>query len=130
MMDTLFAQIVRRELPADLVYQDELVTAFRDVQPQAPTHILVVPNKPVPTVADVTAEDEAALGLPYDPGSCQASGGRGDRPGGIQAHPELPGPRRPGSLSRPSAPAGWLSPREDVVGAFSVTRGFRIALPV
>ena len=62
MMDTVFAQIVRRELPADLVYQDELVTAFRDVQPQAPTHILIVPNKPVATVADVTAEDEAALG--------------------------------------------------------------------
>ena len=45
-----------------VLYQDELVTAFRDVQPQAPTHILVVPNKPVPTVADVTDTDEAALG--------------------------------------------------------------------
>ena len=54
MTDTVFAQIVRGEIPADLVYQDELVTAFRDVQPQAPTHILVVPNKPVPTGADVT----------------------------------------------------------------------------
>ena len=62
MTDTVFAQIVRGEIPADLVYQDELVTAFRDVQPQAPTHILVVPNKPVPTVADVTEADEAALG--------------------------------------------------------------------
>ena len=62
MTDTVFAQIVRREVPADLVYQDELVTAFRDVQPQAPTHILIVPNKPVPTVADVTEQDEAALG--------------------------------------------------------------------
>ncbi len=62
MTDTVFAQIVRGEVPADLVYQDELVTAFRDVQPQAPTHILVVPNKPVPTIADVTDVDEAALG--------------------------------------------------------------------
>ena len=62
MTDTIFAQIIRREIPADLVYQDELVTAFRDVQPQAPTHILVVPNKPVATVADVTDEDEPALG--------------------------------------------------------------------
>ncbi len=62
MTDTVFAQIVRREIPADLIYQDELVTAFRDVQPQAPTHILIVPNKPVPTVADVTEADEAALG--------------------------------------------------------------------
>ncbi len=62
MTDTVFAQIVRGEIPADLVYQDELVTAFRDVQPQAPTHILVVPNKPIPTLADVTDMDEAALG--------------------------------------------------------------------
>ena len=62
MTDTIFAQIVRGEIPADLVYQDELVTAFRDVQPQAPTHILIVPNKPVPTVADVTDVDEPALG--------------------------------------------------------------------
>ena len=62
MTDTVFAQIVRKEIPADLLYQDELVTAFRDAQPQAPTHILVVPNKPVATVADVAEEDEAALG--------------------------------------------------------------------
>ena len=62
MTDTVFAQIVRGEIPADIVYQDELVTAFRDVQPEAPTHILVVPNKPVPTMADVTESDESALG--------------------------------------------------------------------
>ena len=62
MSDTIFSQIVRGEVLADVLYQDELVTAFRDVQPQAPTHILVVPNKPVPTVADVTDTDEAALG--------------------------------------------------------------------
>ncbi len=62
MSDTIFAQIVRGEVPADVLYQDELVTAFRDVQPQAPTHILVVPNKPVPSVADVTDADEASLG--------------------------------------------------------------------
>ncbi len=62
MTDTIFAQIVRGEVPADLVYQDELVTAFRDVEPQAPTHILVVPNKPVATIADVTDSDEPALG--------------------------------------------------------------------
>ena len=62
MSDTIFAQIVRGEVSADVLYQDELVTAFRDVQPQAPTHILVVPNKPVPTVADVTDADEPSLG--------------------------------------------------------------------
>ena len=61
-MDTVFAQIVRGEIPADVVYQDELVTAFRDPQPQAPTHILIVPNKPVATVAEVTDADEPALG--------------------------------------------------------------------
>ncbi len=59
---TVFAQIVRGEIPADIVYQDELVTAFRDLEPQAPTHILIVPNKPVPTIADVTDSDEPALG--------------------------------------------------------------------
>ena len=54
MTDTIFALIIRREIPADIVYQDELVTAFHDVQPQAPTHIIMVPNKPVATTADVT----------------------------------------------------------------------------
>ncbi len=59
---SLFSRIARREIPADMVYQDELVTAFRDIRAQAPTHVLVVPNKEIPTMADVTAEDEAALG--------------------------------------------------------------------
>jgi len=62
MTDTIFGQIVRGEAPADIVYQDELVTAFRDVDPQAPTHILIVPNQAVPTLADVTNEHEPALG--------------------------------------------------------------------
>ncbi len=62
MTDTIFGKIVRGEIPADVVYQDELVTAFRDVDPQAPTHILIVPNKGVPTLADVTDADEPALG--------------------------------------------------------------------
>lgn len=60
--DTIFSKIVRREIPSEIVYQDELVTAFRDVNPQAPTHVLIVPNKAVPTVADVSADDEPALG--------------------------------------------------------------------
>lgn len=62
MTDTIFGQIVRGEIPAEVVYQDELVTAFRDMEPQAPTHILIVPNKPVATLADVTEADEPALG--------------------------------------------------------------------
>ena len=60
--DTLFLRIVRKEIPADLVYQDDLVTAFRDINPQAPTHILVVPNHVIPTLADVDETDEAVLG--------------------------------------------------------------------
>jgi histidine triad (HIT) family protein len=60
--DTIFSRIIRREVPADILYQDDLVTAFRDIHPQAPTHILIVPNAPIPTAADVTEADEAALG--------------------------------------------------------------------
>ena len=60
--DTIFGRIVQGEIPADIVYQDDLVTAFRDVNPQAPTHVLIVPNKAIPTAADVTPEDEQTLG--------------------------------------------------------------------
>ncbi|WP_345831331.1 purine nucleoside phosphoramidase [Erwinia sp. HDF1-3R] len=60
--ETLFSKIIRREIPADILYQDELVTAFRDISPQAPTHILVVPNILIPTVNDTVAGHEAALG--------------------------------------------------------------------
>jgi len=60
--DTLFLKIVRGDIPADVVYQDDLVTAFRDIAPQAPIHVLVVPNRVIPTAADVTAADEAVLG--------------------------------------------------------------------
>lgn len=60
--DTLFTRIVQGEIPADIVHQDDLVTAFRDIAPQAPTHILVVPNRAIPTLDDVTVDDEAVLG--------------------------------------------------------------------
>ncbi len=60
--DTIFGKIVRREIPADIVYSDDLVTAFRDVNPQAPTHVLVVPNDPIPSVREVSTSHEAALG--------------------------------------------------------------------
>ena len=60
--DTLFSKIVKGELPADIVFQDDRVTAFRGIHPQAPTHILIVPNKIIPTVNDVSEEDEATLG--------------------------------------------------------------------
>lgn len=60
--ETIFSKIIRKEIPANIVYQDELVTAFRDISPQAPTHILIIPNKIIPTVNDVTSEDELTLG--------------------------------------------------------------------
>lgn len=62
MEETIFSRIIRREIPADIVYQDDLVTAFRDISPQAPSHILIIPNKLIPTAADVSAEDELVLG--------------------------------------------------------------------
>jgi histidine triad (HIT) family protein len=61
-MSTIFAKIIRGEIPADKVYEDELVTAFRDINPMAPTHILIGPNKVIPTVNDLTAADEQIAG--------------------------------------------------------------------
>lgn len=60
--ETLFSKIIRKELPADILYQDELVTAFRDINPARKTHVLIIPNRVIPTVDDVTADDEPALG--------------------------------------------------------------------
>lgn len=60
--ETIFSKIIRREIPSDIVYQDDRVTAFRDINPQAPVHILIVPNKLIPTALDVAPEDEATLG--------------------------------------------------------------------
>ena len=60
--DTIFSKIVRGEIPADIVHRDDLVTAFRDIRPLAPTHVLVVPNEVIPTLADVSADHEAVLG--------------------------------------------------------------------
>ena len=59
---TIFAKIISGEIPAKLVYQDELVTAFRDIHPRASTHILIVPNKAIATVNDITPEDEPTMG--------------------------------------------------------------------
>ena len=61
-MPTLFERIVSRELPADIVFQDERVTAFRDIHPRAPVHILIVPAKPIPTANDIADADEALIG--------------------------------------------------------------------
>ncbi|MFC3023452.1 purine nucleoside phosphoramidase [Vibrio zhugei] len=60
--ETIFSKIVRKEIASDILYQDDLVTAFRDITPRAPSHILIIPNKLIPTVNDVEEEDELALG--------------------------------------------------------------------
>jgi histidine triad (HIT) family protein len=60
--ETIFSKIIRKEIPSEMLYQDKLVTAFRDINPQMPTHILIVPNRHIPTVNDVSDEDEAAMG--------------------------------------------------------------------
>ncbi|MDD3762821.1 MAG: histidine triad nucleotide-binding protein [Nevskiales bacterium] len=62
MSKTLFEKIIDRELPATIVYEDEQCIAFRDINPGAPTHILLVPRKPMPTLGDATPEDQNLLG--------------------------------------------------------------------
>lgn len=59
---TIFKKIIDKEIPADIVYEDDLVLAFRDIEPQAPTHILIIPKKEIATVNDVTEADEQVLG--------------------------------------------------------------------
>ena len=61
-MSTIFSKIIAGDVPADIVYRDERVTAFRDISPAAPTHILIVPNREIPTVNDLADEDEALAG--------------------------------------------------------------------
>ena len=61
-MSTIFSKIIRREIPADIVYEDDLCMAFRDVNPQAPTHVLLIPKKEIPRLVDAKPEDEALLG--------------------------------------------------------------------
>ena len=60
--ETIFSKIIRQEIPTPLLYQDDLVTAFRDISPQANSHILIIPNKLIPTINDVDDEDELTLG--------------------------------------------------------------------
>ena len=61
-MSTIFGKIIRREVPADIIYEDDRCLAFRDINPQAPTHVLVVPKKDIPRLSDAEAGDEALLG--------------------------------------------------------------------
>jgi histidine triad (HIT) family protein len=59
---TLFEKIIAREIPADIVYEDDLVLAFNDINPQAPVHVLVIPKKPIPRIAEAEPEDHQVLG--------------------------------------------------------------------
>ncbi len=62
MSQTLFERIIAREIPGTIVYEDDQVVAFRDIKPQAPVHILLVPRKPIPRIAAAGPEDQAVLG--------------------------------------------------------------------
>ena len=62
MSKTVFEKIVAREIPSRIVYEDDLVAAFLDIDPQAPTHILIVPKKAIPRLGEATVEDQALLG--------------------------------------------------------------------
>lgn len=61
-MTTIFGKVIRREIPADIVYEDEHCLAFRDINPQAPTHVLLIPKKEIAKLSDAAAEDQAILG--------------------------------------------------------------------
>lgn len=61
-MSTIFTQIINRGIPADIVYEDEICLAFRDINPQAPVHVLLIPKKEIVSMATVEAEDQTILG--------------------------------------------------------------------
>ena len=61
-MSTIFSKIIDREIPADIVYEDEHCLAFRDINPQAPTHVLLIPKKEIARLIDATPQDQALLG--------------------------------------------------------------------
>ena len=62
MADTIFGRIIRGEIPARIEHDDDLCRAFHDVAPQAPTHVLVIPKKPIPSLAEAQDDDERLLG--------------------------------------------------------------------
>ena len=61
-MPTIFTDIIEKKIPAHIVYEDDLCMAFKDIQPQAPVHILVIPKKEIPSIADVSLQDQNLLG--------------------------------------------------------------------
>lgn len=61
-VDTVFDKIIRREIPADIVYEDDLALAFKDITPQAPVHILIIPKQQIVKISDARSPDQALLG--------------------------------------------------------------------
>ncbi len=59
---TLFEKIIEKQIPAEVVFEDDKVLAFKDIDPHAPTHVLIIPKKPIPRIGEATAEDHALLG--------------------------------------------------------------------
>ena len=62
MSDTIFTKIINKEIPADIVYEDEISLAFKDITPQAPIHFLIIPKKPIATINDMSEADKPLLG--------------------------------------------------------------------
>lgn len=62
MPDNIFLKIIRKEIPADIVYEDEEILAFRDIRPIAPVHILIIPKKPIESMANIEEEDASLIG--------------------------------------------------------------------
>jgi histidine triad (HIT) family protein len=60
--ETIFSKIIAREIPANIVYEDDLCLAFRDISPRAPFHVLIIPKKPIVNITDAKPEDQAVLG--------------------------------------------------------------------
>jgi histidine triad (HIT) family protein len=83
MSKTLFEKIIDREIPAQIVYEDDLVIAFHDIKPQAPIHVLIIPKKPIARIAEATTEDHKVLGhLLLKAG--EVAGKLGLKPGGFR----------------------------------------------
>lgn len=62
MSDTIFTKIINKEIPAEILYEDDLALAFKDINPQAPIHFLVIPKKPIATINDIKQEDREIVG--------------------------------------------------------------------
>ena len=110
MADCLFCKIIRREIPASIVYEDDRVLAFNDINPQGPTHVLVVPKRHIATLNDLTPDDDQIVGEVVRRAAAIASGARdlGRRlPDGLQHESR----RRPDRLPHPPAPHRRPQPR-------------------